>query len=84
MARATGKSVGEARRFEAYATQDARHMTHPVPDAANFLEAAVLFAERWTHASSGEAEVSVTVVDRDTGERHCFRIDLDSEEARPC
>jgi hypothetical protein len=71
----------DARRFSAHCTDEARVHAHAVPEAASFLDAAVMFAERWT---SGEDEVSVTVVDCETGEQQCFRIDLDSGDAKPC
>lgn len=71
----------DTRRFTAYANDDSRSRAHAVPEATGFLDAAVLFAERW-HAAEGE--VSVTVVDCETGERQCFRIDLDAGEANPC
>jgi hypothetical protein len=69
------------RRFSVYATDEARHNGLAVSGVAEFLEAAILFAERW---SSGDGDVSVTVIDCETGERQCFRIDLDSGEVRSC
>lgn len=70
-----------ARSFSAHCTDEARAHAHAVPEATSFLEAAVIFAERW---SSGDGEVSVTVTDCETGERQCFRIDLDAGEIAPC
>jgi hypothetical protein len=70
-----------ARRFSAYANDESRSQAHLLPDATGFLDAAVMFAERWT---STHGEVSVTVVACDTGEQQCFRIDLDAGEVAPC
>ncbi len=70
-----------AHAFLAHCTGDACAHVHALPDAESFLDAAVLFAERW---SSGEGEVSVTVTDRETGEQQCFRIDLEAGEVAPC
>ena len=71
----------EPRHFSAYCTDESRGRAHAVPEATDFLDAAITFAERW---SSDHGEVSVTVVDCDTGEQQCFRIDLDAGEAAPC
>ena len=68
-------------RFLAYADDESRAKAHPVPEAEGFLDAAVIFAESW---ASAHGEISVTVVDCETGERRCFRIDLESGEAGPC
>lgn len=67
--------------YSAHCTNEARVHAHAVPEATSFLDAAVIFAERW---SSGDGEVSVTVTECETGESQCFRIDLDAGEAAPC
>lgn len=69
------------RRYAAYDNADARHHAHTIPEADGFLDAAVTFVERW---ASDADEVSVTVVDCETGEQQCFRIDLADGEAAPC
>jgi hypothetical protein len=69
--------------FTARATGDTRAHAHPVPDADSALEAALLFIERWL-PESVEGEVSVTVVDGETGHQQCFRIDLDDGSSQPC
>jgi len=74
-------TAAPARRFSAYSTDETRCRAHAVADAADFVEAAIAFAERW---GSGEGEVSVTVVDCDTGEQQCFQIDLATGETGPC
>ena len=70
-----------AHTFLAHCTDEAAAHAHAVPEAASFLDAAGIFAERW---NAGHGEVSVTVTDGETGERQCFRIDLESGEASPC
>lgn len=70
-------------RFTARATADTRAHAHPASDADTALEAALLFVERWL-PDSADGEVSVTVVDEDTGHQQCFRIDLDQGTAGPC
>lgn len=68
-------------RFRAHAAEVDRCRDHVIPDAADFLEAAVLFAERW----GGEAgEMSIVVIDDISGDPQCFRIDLDTQQAEPC
>jgi hypothetical protein len=69
--------------FIAHATQDARSHAHPMPDASTALEAALLFVERWL-PDSVDGEVSVTVIECETGRQACFRIDLDDGSSAPC
>ncbi|OYX33097.1 MAG: hypothetical protein B7Y99_07740 [Caulobacterales bacterium 32-69-10] len=69
--------------FIAHATGDTRAHAHPMPDASTPLEAALLFVERWL-PDSVDGEVSVTVVECETGRQACFRIDLDEGSAGPC
>ena len=68
------------RRYSAYDNSEARHHAHTV-DASGFLDAALTYVERWGGAHE---QVSVTVVDCETGEQQCFRIDLEAGEAAPC
>lgn len=71
-----------ARRFVAHAPQGHAHL---IADAGSFVEAAVLYAERWHPTTAqGEPLVAVTVIDASNGEQHCFAIDLDTGEAGPC
>lgn len=51
-------------------------------DAASFEDAALSFVE--THHLDHDAEVSLMVEDCETGERQCFRIDLETGETAPC
>lgn len=73
-----------ARRYVAHAVEDHAHEAHLVPGATSFVEAALLFTERWHPASEEDGAVSVTVTDCESGERHCFTIDLDSGGVEPC
>jgi len=74
-------TAAHARRFSAYATDETRCRAHTVSEAADFVGAAIAFAERW---GAVDGEVSVTVVDCDTGEQQCFHIDLATGETAPC
>lgn len=68
-------------RYSAYASGLDQRPVHALPDAVSFIDAAILFAERW----GGEAEeLAVVVTDEATGERQCFRVDLVRGEAAPC
>lgn len=73
----------EPRRFSAHAGTETRQQTHDV-FGVSFEDAAFDFIDRWAPAPDDEGEVQVTVTDAETGERHCFRIDLDSGEAAAC
>jgi hypothetical protein len=73
------------------ATADRAFSVHGVDDAPsrgqrvaapNFEEAALSFLE--THHPPEFAEVSLMVEDCETGERQCFRIDLESGATAPC
>jgi hypothetical protein len=72
------------RRYVAHAVEDHGRGSHLVPEAASFVEAAVMFAEHWHPTASDDGAVSVTVVDCDSGEQHCFTIDIDSGDVEPC
>ena len=65
----------DQRRFRAYISGMDHHRAHPPLPAEDFVDAAVQFAERWAWAEAG---VSVTVEDVESGERHCFHIDLET------
>jgi hypothetical protein len=69
--------------FTARATADARSHAHPVPDASSALEAALLFVERWL-PDLADGEVSVTVVDGETGHQQCFRVNIDDGSTATC
>jgi len=50
--------------------------------APSFEDAALTFLE--THHPPDFAEVSLLVEDCETGERQCFRVDLESGATAPC
>jgi len=63
--------------FYAYATDEGPCAGRRIPDAGSFPEAAIGFLECWTPAD-GRAwgEICVSVIDCETGETQCFRIDI--------
>ena len=67
-------------RFAVHGTDEPQTRSRLVEDKT-FEAAALQFAE--DHHGDGEI-VSVIVEDCESGERQCFRIDLDSGEAGPC
>lgn len=73
----------EARRFSAHAANEGRQRTCDV-FGASFEDAAFEFVERWHPEPDETGEVEVMVTDCETGERHCFRIDVQSGDAEPC
>lgn len=50
----------------------------------SFEDAALHFLEDHHPAADQDDEVSLYVDDLETGERHCFRIDLETGETAPC
>jgi hypothetical protein len=73
----------DAQRFYAHASSEGGGHGHLVKDAVSFEDAAIRFAEdRLDSASDGE--VRVIVRDPDTGEQHCFCVDVGEESAEPC
>jgi hypothetical protein len=71
------------RRFIVHAAHEGAHHGHRVEEAS-FEAAAVAFVERWSPALDADGEVSVVVVDQESGRQHCFRIDADTGESGPC
>ncbi len=64
----------------------ARYSGSPAPtvvEEISFEAAAAAFAEGWPHPDEA-ATVSILVQDLESGQEHCFRIDLHSGEAAPC
>jgi hypothetical protein len=69
------------RRFSAHCSNERAVASGFVTAAQSFEEAALLFAERW----AGEEEACrVIVVDTESGEQHCFSIDIDQGHVDPC
>ncbi len=74
-------SPHEPRTFRAHcANADAAPAALLIP-AASFEEAAVTFAEHWH--GQGES-LRVMVIDDASGERQCFRVDLDDGGVESC
>lgn len=69
--------------FIAYSTEQGCAHAHPAPEADSALEAALEYVERWL-PDTAHGEVTVTVVERETGRQQCFRIDLDDGSAAVC
>jgi hypothetical protein len=72
-----------ARRFSVHGHVEAPNRGRLV-EGASFLDAALSFVEVYHPAPDADDEVSLTVEDCATGERQCFRIDLDTGRAEPC
>lgn len=70
------------RRFSVHGVEDAPARAHIV-QGASFEDAAMHFVQD-RHPQGDGDEVSLFVEDCETGERQCFRIDLDTGEAGPC
>jgi hypothetical protein len=70
------------RRFSVHGAQEAPSRAQLV-EGVSFEDAALHFVED-RHPEGDGAEVSLLVEDCETGERQCFRIDLETGEAGPC
>ena len=68
-------------RYAVHATHEAPARGRVVKDAS--FEAAAMHYLEECHPAADEDEVSVMVEDCETGERHCFRVDLETGEAAP-
>ena len=71
------------RHFSARAVTQGQQRTYDVM-GSDFETAAFEFVDRWHPQPDEEGDVEVVVTDTETGERHCFRIDLGSGEAQAC
>jgi hypothetical protein len=71
------------RRFSAHAADETRAQTHDVY-GVSFEDAAFDFVEKWHPAPDSEGEVQVMLEDCESGERLCFRIDLEAGQAGFC
>jgi hypothetical protein len=70
------------RRFAVLGVEQAPSRAHLI-DCASFEDAALLFVEE-RHPEGDGGELSLVVEDCETGERQCFRIDLETGWAGPC
>ena len=70
------------RRFSVHGAEEAPSRAHLV-EGVSFEDAAMHFVED-RHPEGDGDEVSLFVEDCETGERQCFRIDLETGETAPC
>ncbi|PZQ65556.1 MAG: hypothetical protein DI570_01430 [Phenylobacterium zucineum] len=72
-----------SRRFCVHGVADSASRGHVVEEAS-FEAAALAFVEDHHPVGNHGEDVSLYVEDLDSGERQCFRIDLETGEAAPC
>ena len=73
----------DARRFSVHAANEGHRHSHDV-EGRSFEEAAIAFVEIWHPPVDAEGDVSVIVLDTESGAQQCFRIDMESGDAGPC
>lgn len=71
------------RRFCVHGVAEAASRAHVV-EGLSFEDAALHFVEGYHPVADADDEVSLYVEDLDTGERQCFRIDMETGETAPC
>ena len=71
------------RRFEAHAADEDLKATHEVY-GESFEDAAFAFIERWRPTADANGEIQVQLTDCESGERQCFRLDLDDGTSGLC
>lgn len=74
--------IATPRRFAVHGAGEPASRAHRV-EGGTFEEAALHFIADWTTEAQDD-EVSLIVEDCQTGERQCFRIDLETGETAPC
>ena len=74
--------ASDARRFSVHARHIEAHHAR-VLEERSFEAAAVAYVEDF-HAIGAEPEISVIVRELDSGQEHCFRVDLESGAAAAC
>ncbi len=77
------KPARESRAFSVHARHLDAHDARTLEEAS-FEAAAVAYVEDFHPPMTNDREISVIVREVVTGREHCFRIDIDSGEARPC
>lgn len=77
------QAIEETRKFSVHARHVDSHHAR-VLEEKSFEAAAVAYVEDFHPAVDQDNEVSVIVRDVDSGDQHCFKIDLDSGETAPC
>jgi hypothetical protein len=71
-----------SRTFSVYVHGDARHCR--AIEGADFEEAALTFVHDWTPPGDEDGQVSVIVIDQETGREQCLCVDLAYDQAAPC
>lgn len=71
------------RRFSVHSVDEAPSRGHLV-EGVSFEDAALHFFEDCHPAATADDAVQLLVEDCETGERQCFRIDLETGETAPC
>jgi hypothetical protein len=71
------------RRFTVHGSEHAPSHGHPV-EGVSFEDAALHYIEDCHPEADVDHEVELFVEDCETGERQCFRIDLETGETAPC
>jgi len=71
------------RRFSVHGVAEAPERSHLL-EGLSFEDAALHFIEDHHPAADADDEVSLLVEDCATGERQCFRVDLETGETAPC
>ncbi len=71
------------RRYCVHGVAEAAARAHLV-EGQSFEDAALQFVEHQHPLADAEGDVSLYVEDLETGERQCFRVDVERGEAEPC
>jgi hypothetical protein len=78
-----GFDVTGIARFSAYAAEEGAHHRHATT-AASFEAAALEFVENWHPAAWTADELTVIVVDCESGCEQCFTVDIGAGAVKPC
>lgn len=72
-----------SRRFAVHAASEGRHRFETVYGDGH-EDAAVGYVERCSPAPDDDGALTVIVTDCESGQEHCYRIDLGTGETAPC
>jgi len=75
--------IADTRRFRVRARHVDFHHARLVEEPT-FEAAAIAYVEDFPLTVDAGPDISVIVRDVDTGQEHCFRIDLETGETAPC
>ena len=84
MSKAAAAPANDDRRFSVHARHEDSHRARVIHEPSFEAAAAAYVEDRPVTIGEDEAEISVIVVDLDSGHEHCFRVDLESGETQPC